>query len=417
MDSRLPPSEQERATYVSLGAHSGHAFPFGGSSVAAQTAFGSDGLAALRRAPEVSIVVPTLNERDNIDPLLRRLEKVLANVAWEVIFVDDDSSDGTAEHLRRIARADHRVRLLHRIGRRGLSNACIEGVLASSAPYVAIMDADLQHDEALLPDMLDALKTRSLDLVIGSRHLAGGGLGNWHRGRVAISSCATRISRLIVKHDISDPMSGFFMIRRDAFDRAVRNLSGQGFKILIDLFASSLEPLRFEELPYVFRERLRGESKLDANVAWEFAILIGDKSFGHIVPVRFLMFAFIGGLGVFAHLAALALAFERLGLAFAVSQTIATVVAMTFNFLLNNVFTYRDRRLRGSALLRGPVANVGIAQLVYRAENTWILAGLAGALVGSVWNYAMTAVFTWSGSRPRRRPIALRTLHNRIRKS
>jgi dolichol-phosphate mannosyltransferase len=367
-----------------------------------------------RPAPELSVIVPTLNERDNIDPLLRRLERVLAPVAWEVIFVDDDSTDGTVEHVRRIAREDARVRLLQRLGRRGLSTACIEGALASSAPYIAVMDADLQHEEALLPDMLDSLKSKPLDLVVASRHIEGGGLGHWAPRRIAISRFATRLSRLIVKQDLSDPMSGFFMIRREAFERAVRNLSGQGFKILLDLFASSPEPLRFEERPYVFRERLSGQSKLDTNVAWEFAILLGDKLVGHIVPIRFLMFAFIGGLGLLVHLAALGIAFRSLGLTFAVSQAAATLAAMTFNFLLNNMFTYRDQRLRGSRLLWGlltfylvcsigAVANVGIAQVVYQSENGWLLAGAAGAIVGAVWNYALTSLFTWNRSAARAR--------------
>jgi dolichol-phosphate mannosyltransferase len=355
---------------------------------------------------ELTVVLPTLNERGNVEPLIARLETALAGIAWEAIFVDDDSRDGTAEHVRAIGRTKPYIRCLQRLGRRGLSTACIEGVLASSAPFLAIMDADLQHDETLLPRMLDALKGEELDIVIGSRYAAGGGVGDWGRSRVRISDLATRLSRLVVRVDLSDPMSGFFMVRRGAFEAASRALSGQGFKILIDLFASSPRPLAFKELPYQFRPRRHGESKLDTLVAWEYLQLLLDKLIGHIVPVRFALFAMIGGLGLVVHLATLGLVLKFLGVDFTLAQSAATLVAMTSNFVLNNWFTYRDRRLRGWRLLSGllsfyvvcslgAIGNVGIAAYVFHADQSWWLAGIAGAVVGSVWNYATSSVFTW----------------------
>src|SRR5580704_5875375 len=140
-----------------------------------------------RGGPELTVVIPTLNERDNIGPVVELLDAVLDTVGWEVIFVDDDSSDGTSERIREISRRDRRVRCLQRIGRRGLATACIEGALATSTPYIAIMDADMQHDEKLLPQMLAILKSESVDLVVGSRHVAGGGIGEWDAGRANIS--------------------------------------------------------------------------------------------------------------------------------------------------------------------------------------------------------------------------------------
>lgn len=364
---------------------------------------------ATARSPELSVIVPTLNERDNIGPFLEQLASALAGVEWEVIFVDDDSRDGTADHVREIGRADRRVRCLQRIGRRGLSTACIEGVLASSSPYVAVMDADLQHDERLLPDMLRALKREPCDLVVGSRYIAGGGIGDWSASRAGMSSLATRLSRIICKNDIADPMSGFFMTRREVFEGAVRSLSGQGFKILLDLLASSPTPVRVKELPYTFRQRRHGESKLDSMVVWEFGMLLADKLVGHLVPVRFALFAFIGVLGLGVHLTVLRTALAVPGVDFTAAQTIATLTAMTFNFFLNNFFTYRDKRLKGLRLLRGlisfylicavgAVGNIGIASYVFNMDQKWWLAGIAGALVGSVWNYAVSSVFTW---RPR----------------
>jgi dolichol-phosphate mannosyltransferase len=354
---------------------------------------------------ELTVVVPTYNERDNVAPLLARLEAALAGIAWEVIYVDDDSPDGTAAQVRRLARSDPRVRCLQRIGRRGLSSAVVEGMLASSAPYLAVIDADLQHDERLLPHMLAALKAEDLDIVVGSRHAAGGGTGAWERRRVAISAVATRLARLVVSADLSDPMSGFFMLSRPAFERSVRHLSGQGgFKILLDLFASTPVPFRFKELPYVFAERQHGESKLDSFIVWEYLMMLAEKLTGGYVPARFLSFAIVGGSGVAVHFATLFAALHFV--AFPIAQAIAATVAMTSNFVLNNQLTYRDRRLKGRQFLSGlisfyavcglgAVANVGVASAVFAHHYTWWVSGLAGTAVGVVWNYAVSSVLTW----------------------
>ena len=356
---------------------------------------------------ELSVVIPTYNEVDNIPVLLDRLERVLDGVRWEAVFVDDDSGDGTSRLVRAIALFNPRVRCIRRVGRRGLSSACIEGILATSAPYVAVMDADLQHDEALLPSMLERLRARrELDLVVGSRYTAGGGVGDWSRARRRISDLSGRLGRAVLRCELSDPMSGFFMLRREAFEEAVHRLSGQGFKILVDLFASAPRPLRFEELPYRFRLRERGESKLDSRVAGDYLLLLMDKTVGRYVPVTFLQFAAVGALGVLVHLAALALLMGAAGTSFLLAQELATLVAMVSNYTLNNAFTYRDRRRRGrrwfTGLLSfclicglGAVANVGVAEMMVRDQSSWWLAGAAGAVVGAVWNYAMSAAFTW----------------------
>jgi dolichol-phosphate mannosyltransferase len=374
---------------------SGHEFPDKpvGSLVAALPA-------------ELTVVVPTMNERDNIAPLVARLDHVLDGIAWEVVFVDDDSPDCTADAIHAIARRDPRVRVIQRIGRRGLSSACVEGVLCSSAPYVVIMDADLQHDETMLPTMLARLKADDLDLIIGSRYVPGGSTEGWALHRLLISQFAVRVAQTFFKVKLKDPMSGFFLLRREAFDGAVRQLSQWGFKILFDLVASSPRPLKFIEIPYRFGSRQYGTSKLDSSIAWQFGVLILDKLVGRYVPVRFLMFALVGGTGVVVHLAALYLLL-RGNLSFDLAQTGAVLVAMTSNFILNNLITYHDQRLRGVAFLRGllsfyavcavgAVANVGVARLLYAEQSIWWAAGLAGALVGVVWNYAASRLFTWN---------------------
>jgi len=360
-------------------------------------------------ATRLSIIIPTLNERGNIEPLLALLTEALLEIEWEAIFVDDDSHDGTPEHVRAIARRNPRVRCLQRIGRRGLATACVEGVLACASPYVAVMDADLQHDERLLPEMVGVLESGAADLVIGSRYVAGGGIGDWSTGRARISGMATRLARMICRADIADPLSGFFMCRREVFEAALRRMSGQGFKVLLDLLASSPEPPpRVKELPYSFRERRHGESKLDAMIAWEYGMLLADKLVGRFVPVRFALFALIGGLGVFVHMATLWSGLSLFALSFTGAQTTATIAAMTVNFFLNNFFTYADRRLKGWRVLRGllsfylicslgAVANIGIASYLFQEQERWWIAGIAGIIVGSVWNYAVSSVFTWKG--------------------
>jgi dolichol-phosphate mannosyltransferase len=355
-------------------------------------------------AVELTVVVPSFNEMDNVELLIERLHVALDGIEWEVIYVDDDSPDGTAAKVRQLAQTDPRVRCVQRIGRRGLSTAVVEGMLASSAPYLAVIDADLQHDERLLPCMLAALKSDGLDIVVGSRYVAGGAIGEWDKRRAAISSVATRLARLVVSAEIADPMSGFFMMDRRAFERTVRWLSGNGFKILLDLFASAPSPYRFRELPYVFSERIHGESKLDSLVIWEYMMLLLDKWIGRWFPVRFVLFAIIGGSGVLVHLTTLRVALIYLSFPF--SQTIGTLCAMTTNFLFNNMLTYRDQRLHGlkviSGLLSfyavcgiGAVANVGIATAVFGEHYSWWLSGLAGSAVGVVWNYSASSVFTW----------------------
>ncbi|HEX3863029.1 MAG TPA: glycosyltransferase family 2 protein [Stellaceae bacterium] len=370
----------------------------------------------LSNPAELAIIIPTLNESANVPLLVKRLNEALTGIAWEAIFVDDDSPDGTADVVRELARRQPNIRCLQRLGRRGLSSACIEGILASAAPYAAVMDGDLQHDEALLPAMLNKIKLDRLDIVVASRYTGEGSVGNWDISRQRISEIANRLGRFVVKADLTDPMSGFFMIRRDAFAATMRSLSGQGFKILLDLFASAPRPLAFAEVPLKFRQRIHGESKLDAMVAWEYLMLLLEKMIGPAVPVRFLLFAIIGGLGVGTHLLTLWFGTHILLTSFAMAQAAATVVAMTGNFLLNNLFTYRDRRLRGRQLWTGllsfyavcgagAAANVGVAAYVNGAHSWW-LAGLAGAAVSVVWNYAMSSVFTWSARRSAPKPAA-----------
>jgi dolichol-phosphate mannosyltransferase len=358
---------------------------------------------------ELAVVIPTFNERANVATLVAKLDQALAGRNWEAIFVDDDSPDGTADAARELARLDKRVRVIQRIGRRGLSSACIEGMCATAAPVVAVIDGDLQHDETLLPRMLDALGADpALDVVVGSRFVEGGGTGEWDRDRVAKSAFATKLSRRVLKAELSDPMSGFFMVRTCLVRELVPHLSAIGFKILLDLMTVSHRPLRFVELPYVFRTRTEGESKLDHVVAMEYLIALYDRMFGRVVPVRFAMFSAIGAIGAGVHFLVLGLLFRAAGVPFVAATIAAILVAMTFNFFLNNTLTYREQRLKGARELIagwasfcvvcavGAAANVGVAAFLHNVQHgDWRLSALAGIVVAAVWNFALSSRFTW----------------------
>lgn len=366
-----------------------------------ELSFGRQGMAF-----ELSIVVPTYNERENIRPLLSQIDSALQGIAWEIIFVDDDSPDGTSETIREISKSDPRIRLLQRIGRRGLSSACVEGMLASSAEYLSVMDADLQHDASLLGRMIETLKKENLDLVVGSRYVQGGGVGEWSQQRAMMSRFATRLSRLIVRADLKDPMSGFFMVKRSFFHQVARRLSTRGFKILLDIFASSTKEVRFKELPFQFGQRVSGESKLNKGVLFEYVLLIIDKLLGRFLPTRFILFALVGMSGVGVNVMVLGLGLKVFHYSFTVSQIAATWSAMTSNFYLNNIFTFSDLKLKGLKFFRGlllfyfacgigAVVNVCMATYLFKRGSSWWLAGIIGTVIGSILNFSISATFTW----------------------
>ena len=358
--------------------------------------------------PELTVVVPAYRERENILALLSALGEALEGRDWEAIFVVDDALDGTEALVRERAQQDLRVRCVHRIGRRGLASACVEGMLASSAPYIAVIDADLQHDERLLPRMLDAIKQGDEDIVVASRYMAGGSTGDLEPARVRLSRAASVMGKALAG-GLSDPMSGFFVVRRTYLEKVVRRLYGRGFKILLDLIAAARGTVRIHEMPYRMRSRLHGESKLSARVVAEFFMLVLYHLFGRLLPARFFVFCAVGLVGLGVHLSVLWSTYAAMGASFVFSQSLATWVAMTSNFFLNNAFTYSDQRLRGRRMWRGlltfylacgigAVINVAVADWLYLMSVRYWLAGLAGAALAAAWNFFTTASVTWGGA-------------------
>ncbi len=357
---------------------------------------------------ELSIVVPTFNERLNLPTLIERTGAALDGVAWELIIVDDDSPDGTASLGKEIASRDPRIRCIRRVNRRGLAGACIEGMLSSSAPFVAVMDADLQHDETILPRMLARMRSGEVDLVVGSRYVPGGSAdGGFSSLRAWISRWGTVVAKRALNVELNDLMSGFFMVRRELVEFIAPQLVDSGFKILVDIIASAEQPLRIEEIGFRFRERTSGESKLDSRVGLDFVGLVLNKATHGVLPLRFIFFTLVGVSGVLIHFAVLRFSMALFEVTFTTAQTLATIAAMTTNFLINNAVTYRDARLRGViAITRGlllfylvcavgAVANVSVASWIYDNYELWFLAAMTGIAMGSVWNFALSSFFVW----------------------
>jgi dolichol-phosphate mannosyltransferase len=391
------------------------------SSEFAQAAQAADDAAARGVKPlELAVVLPTYNERKNVATMIARLEKALVGIAWEVVFVDDNSPDGTSDEARRLSLLDPRVRCIQRIGRRGLASAAIEGMCSTSAPIVAVMDADHQHDPALLPGMLRAVASGEYDIAYASRFAEGASTEAWGRpDRVKASGLANRIANKVTGVELTDPMSGFFMLRTQTLRADAHRLSGVGFKILLDILATVDTPLRVKEFPLNFAARAEGESKLDQTVVFEFLVGLYDKWLGRIIPTRFALFGTVGAMGVLVQLGALWVMLhvvfgERFvygnwseSTTFNIANTLAAVVAMTFNFVLNNELTYSDKRLRGfGPLMRGwaqfavtcslgLLTNIGAAAVLKTIGVHDVLAVVTGIVLGSVWNFALSSKFVW----------------------
>lgn len=362
--------------------------------------------------PELAVIVPSFNERENIALLYDKVTAALAGIPFEFIVVDDNSPDGTAGVVKDMSRRFPNVRIIHRIGRRGLSSAVVEGIAASSAPYFAVVDADLQHDESVLPQMY-AKAVAGDDIVVGTRYAGQGSVGGGLSSRrEAGSRLATQLSSLLIGTKLSDPMSGFFLMRREVFDEVAPTLSREGFKILLDIIVSATRfrsrhdrALTISEVPYTFRARHAGESKMNPMVVIQFLGLLLSKLSRGILPTSFLLFSMVGASGIVVHMAALFVA-SSAGFNFTNAQLTATLVAMTTNFILNNELTYSDKKLRGrrfwiglasfyAICSLGMLANISVAVMAFNDGGSVLLAGFIGAIMSVVFNYSVTRTFTW----------------------
>jgi dolichol-phosphate mannosyltransferase len=343
---------------------------------------------------ELTVVVPTYEERDNIEVLIERLRVALGGISWRVIVVDDDSPDGTADAVKRLAAFDDRVQCLRRVGRRGLSGAVIEGILASASPFVAVIDGDLQHDETRLPLLLGPLRSGA-DVAVGTRFASADGLATGLSPiRLIGSRTATWAAKRVLRADISDPVSGFFAVRREIVEQVAPRLSQRGFKILFDIIASQPGPPRIAETSYAFAERVAGVSKLDSRIVFDYAALLLAKATRDAVPARAILFAGIATIGVAGHLAVLA-GLLSLGLGFVIAQSLAAATIVFAAFVVDAAIFGRGKTMRVGQLAGGAasafvggLANVAVADVAHGQGARWWAAGAAGAVMGAVWTYA-----------------------------
>jgi len=368
---------------------------------------------------KVTIVSPTYNEAENVPRLVHDVDTALSGIDYELVIADDNSPDCTWAVALDLANQNPRIRVLRRTRNRGLSAAVIEGFLSSTSDYVGVIDADLQHDPAILRQMIAALDAGA-EIAVGSRYVDGGGTGTWNAVRKFQSWVATRLARTFLGVELSDPMSGYFILRRADFSRIHKQLDARGFKILLEIIAR-LAPSRLAEVPYTFRARVAGQSKLSSKVVLQYlGQLWRLSSVSRYMSVRFIKFALVGASGTVINLCAF-LGFARLlGLRDWRISALATLFANLTNYTLNNAWTFVDRGHRGWSLVRGYVTYLGLS-LVGMSASTLTFAGLTGAyraylhagppakesyifalgfqfvaiLAGTVFNYELNRRFTW----------------------
>lgn len=360
----------------------------------------------------LSLILPTYNEAENLPELLPKLEATLKDIPHEIIVVDDDSPDGTWRIAQELGQKRDDVHVIRRVGRRGLSSAVTEGFLSAKGDVFAVMDADGQHDMDLLPKLYASVRDNG-GIAIGSRYMEGGSVGEWDERRHALSRIATKLAIKLCKVKVSDPMSGFFAVRRQLFQGIADHLNPKGFKILLDLLVHVPSSTVVTEHPFTFSTRLHGESKLSRRVQVEFLEYLYDVTVGRYIPLTFVKYCLVGSAGVIVHMATYMLVSGVVRddgnlsiLGFRIAVLAAIEVAIVFNFYLNNVWTFAIARLRGvkaligfakynAACLFGAVANYAISSYFFALGWVDLAAVFIGAFAGIIWNYTMSRLFAW----------------------
>ncbi len=357
----------------------------------------------------LTIIIPTFNEFENVDKIIEKLKKVLYNrISYKIIFVDDNSNDGTSDKIKQYQKENSNIELILRIGRRGLAGACIEGIANSKSELIAIMDCDLQHDENKIPEMVDLFNQSSeLDLVVGSRHTKDGiSSTGFSKVRSYGSIIATKITQILLRIKVSDPMSGFFMVRRKSIFPIIQKLQPDGFKILADIIACNRGKWVIKEIGYTFRKRVAGNSKMNFSVLLELiALIVSHLSFRYL-SMRFVMFGMVGTSGIIVQVLSTFILITFLDYNFIVSHFLSVMIAMTSNFTLNNIITFKDRSLSGYRYFKGLISfyvvcsagaflNIASADFLYKELEIWIISSIIGAFIGAIWNFLSSSIVTW----------------------
>ncbi len=359
----------------------------------------------------VSIVLPTYNEEKNITPIINEI--IERNNAYniEIIVVDDNSSDNTENLIREISKKDSRIRIISRIDRFGLSSAIKEGCLNARGDIIAVMDSDGQHEAKSLFQAIDYLSNNNKDIVLGSRFLDKSSIEGLSKNRKDSSSIANKIARFSLHNNyeiLTDYLTGFFVLRRYSCLSIIKKIDVNGFKFLYELLALSKGRLNVYELPLKFKPRRSGNSKLDIAVVWDFNISIIHSLLGRVIPRRAISFGIVGLTGVFVQLTSLYFLLWFTKFPFIKILPFAVIIAACSNFLINNLLTFKNKRLNGLGLFVGlikfllisslpVIANVGLASSFYFfiSSNTFF-SQIAGIFVVFIWNYAASSKFVWN---------------------
>jgi dolichol-phosphate mannosyltransferase len=358
----------------------------------------------------ISIILPTLNEVDNICSIIKKIINLSGNFLIEIIVVDDASTDGTTSLVKKLSQEDNRIRLINRYGRNGLSSAIKEGTLSASGDVIAVMDTDGQHQVESLYEAIEELLVADKDLIIGSRFLNSSLISGLSDKRKKGSLLANSLAKFSLSREYSkltDIMSGFIVFKSQTVLKLVERIDVNGFKFLYELLSVSKGTLDCNEIPLNFMPRKFGESKLDIAIVWDFLVSLIHSLSNRLIPRKAISFAFVGITGVLVQFLISYSFMWLLGFSFQNVLPIAVVSAATSNYLVNNWLTFRVNRLRNKALFVGLlkfllvsslpiIANVGLASSFYKliSPNTFF-SQLAGIIVVFIWNYAASSKLVW----------------------
>ena len=361
---------------------------------------------------DLSVILPTYNESENIKILIEKLSAVLSDLDFEVIVVDDDSPDLTWQVAQNLGLLNSRIKTIRRLNKKGLSSAAMSGMMESSGKVIAVMDADMQHDENILPALYERVRGGHCDICIGSRAVKKGGYRNMTAGRRFASNLAKYLAKIALRTTVKDPMSGFFALSRDYYRNTMNRVNPSGFKILLEFIVRGDSP-KLNEIGYVFKKRVFGKTKLNASITLEYLLALIDLRFGWFVPNRFVKFCIVGVSGSLVNFLCFAVA-ESQGIPVSISILIGAELGMVWSYFLNNLFTFSPFRYHGTRFFQGlflyqlislygitiqlSVVSLVISRLPFVTSLyiTLYLTYFVGVCFGAVANYFLHTYYTWN---------------------
>ena len=375
--------------------------------------------------PLVSIVTPTYNEAENLPILIQRLHAALGVLPHEIIIADDNSPDGTWQVGETLATEDPTLRVMRRFHDPGLSASVLDGLSTARGEVLVVIDADLQHDTGVLPEMLSHVLSKRVDVCVGSRSTAGGGYGDWSSSRRFVSWVATMIAKLLLRVSVSDPMSGYFVVSREAYEQTAPSINPRGFKILLE-FIGRNHQLRVDEVGYEFSNRIHGETKLNRSVIRSYLLGVAELRVGRQINPTFLLYAMVGLVGLAVNSVLFTLA-EAVGFPqittglnaaidpIATSFLFSVQVTILLLFAMNNEFTFWEQRYRGWALIPAfalyevmslvgtcvhvavftSLQNIGFLLNLLGTSASRVVQNLIGASIALILNWFLNTTYLW----------------------